>query len=210
MKIFKYIINVILLAAIIFIVYIMINNIYIESKIKAKDFSPTGTRTSTGNNVNEIHVTLNGENKIERRSSEPRKLKYVNVLQGYNVIAKLYIPKIELITDVLEEYSEWALKTSVTKFYGPNPNDVGNLCITGHNYINRNMFNKLKRLNVGDNLFLTDGYEQKIEYEIYDIFKVGPNDESILNQDTNGVREITLITCTSDSKQRIIVKAREI
>ena len=71
------------------------------------------------------------------------------------------------------------------------------------------MFYKLKKLKVGDKLFLSDNNVGKIEYEIYDIYKVLPNDVNCLNEETGGKREITLITCTNDSKQRIIVKARE-
>ena len=35
-------------------------------------------------------------------------------------------------------------------------------------------------------------------------------DDSCTNQNTNGKKEVTLITCTNDSKKRVIVKAREI
>lgn len=49
----------------------------------------------------------------------------------------------------------------------------------------------------------------KIEYEVYDLYKVEPEDVSCLSQETNNTKEVTLITCTSNSKQRIIVKARE-
>ena len=44
----------------------------------------------------------------------------------------------------------------------------------------------------------------------YDKYVVDPTDVSCTSQNTDGRREITLITCTNDSKQRVIVKAREI
>ena len=47
-----------------------------------------------------------------------------------------------------------------------------------------------------------------MQYKIYDINQVFPNDVSCLKQNTN-FKEVTLITCTSDSKKRIIVKAKE-
>ena len=37
-----------------------------------------------------------------------------------------------------------------------------------------------------------------------------PEDISCLEQKTNEKKEITLITCTDDSKQRVIVKAKEV
>ena len=49
---------------------------------------------------------------------------------GYDVIAKLEIPKIELTTYVIEETTEETLNVSVTKLCGPDVNKVGNLCIT--------------------------------------------------------------------------------
>ena len=70
------------------------------------------------------------------------------------------------------------------------------------------MFRNLKKLKTGDTFFLIDNNIGRVEYEVYDIFQVLPEDVSCLNQNTN-MKEITLITCTSDSKKRIIVKAKE-
>ena len=72
------------------------------------------------------------------------------------------------------------------------------------------MFRNLKKLNIGDKLMLTDNTIGKIEYEIFDIYTVIPEDTSCLFPVIDGKREITLITCTNDSSKRIIVKAREV
>jgi len=128
--------------------------------------------------------------------------------KGYNIIAKLEIPKIELETYVIK-FSEAALKISVTKFWGPEPNKPGNFCIAGHNFKNKNMFHNLKKLEIGDNLTLKDNNVGNVEYEVYNIYTVVPEDVSCLSQDTNGEKEITLITCTSDSQKRIIIKSKE-
>ena len=69
--------------------------------------------------------------------------------------------------------------------------------------------NRLKELEIGDKIYLTSKNGIKKEYDIYDIFKVYPNDTKCLSQKTNGNVELTLITCTLDSEKRIIVKARE-
>lgn len=128
--------------------------------------------------------------------------------KGYKVSSKLYIPKINLETYVLEQYSTKALLTSVTKFYGSNPNQIGNFCIAGHNYGPENMFQKIKNLNINDEIYLTDINRNKMKYTIYDIYTVLPNDTKCLSQRTNGEIELTLITCTFDSEKRIIIKAR--
>lgn len=129
--------------------------------------------------------------------------------RGYLVGAKLEIPVIKLETYVLQKYSVQALNVSVTKFWGANANQIGNYCIAGHNFQNKNMFHSLKELKIGDRLFVTDNNVGKVEYEIYDIYQVLPEDVTCLSQETNGKREVTLITCTNDSKKRIIVKAKE-
>lgn len=137
--------------------------------------------------------------------------KNLNLIQekykGYNVSAKLDIPKINLKSYVIKDYSIDALKVSVTKFWGSNPNEIGNYCIAGHNYKD---FKNITKLNIGDIFTLTDNYNGLIQYEIYDIYKVLPNQTECLSQKTNGRKEVTLITCTPNSKKRIIVKAKEI
>lgn len=128
--------------------------------------------------------------------------------KGYKVIAKLEIPKIELETYIIK-FSEEALNISVTKFWGPDPNKIGNFCIAGHNFKNKNMFRNLKKLQIGDVCIIKDNKIGVVEYEVYNIYTVLPEDVSCLSQETNNTKEITLITCTNDSKKRIIIKARE-
>ena len=71
------------------------------------------------------------------------------------------------------------------------------------------MFHNLKNLSVGDNFFIIDSEVGRVEYEIFEIYKVLPENVSPLEAVTDNKREVTLITCTSDSKERIIVKAEE-
>ena len=99
--------------------------------------------------VNAEKVTTKNEIQEETMSEEENILQDISPNQsensilttykGYPVIAKLEIPKIDLETYVISEYSEQALGVSVTKFYGGNPNEVGNFCIAGHNYVTKNM-----------------------------------------------------------------------
>lgn len=137
------------------------------------------------------------------------KQEILETYKGYTVIAKLEVPKIELETYVISEYSEEALSISVTKFYGGNPNEVGNFCIAGHNYITKNMFHDLKKLSNGDEIIVTDLSGNKVRYRVYLVEIVDPNETNCLSQITNGKVEVTLITCTTDSSKRIIVKAEK-
>ena len=131
-------------------------------------------------------------------------------INGYTVLGKLIIPKIELETYILDETNKTSLNTSVTKLEGPGINEVGNFCITGHNYLNANMFGKLKKLEIGDTISMVDPYDRKINYQVYAIEKVSPKDVSCVSQETEGDREVTLITCTLGAIQRLVVKCIEI
>ena len=51
---------------------------------------------------------------------------------------------------------------------------------------------------------------RKLEYEVYDKYVVYPEDVACTSQITNGLKEITLITCTNAGKERLIVKCREV
>ncbi len=161
-------------------------------------------KTSQNQTINTNDVASEEQAKEDKVKKEPTIL---TEYEGYPAIAKLEIPIIDLETYVLSEFSEEALQISVTKFYGGNPNEPGNFCISGHNYVLKNMFHDLKNLNINDEIYLTDAVYGKMKYTIYDILTVYPKQTTVLSQETNGKTELTLITCTSDSKKRIIIKA---
>ena len=106
--------------------------------------------------------------------------------------------------------SEELLKISPLKFHGCEPNEVGNFCVVGHNYRNTKFFSKVPTLVVGDKVNLTDLTNRTITYEVYDMHTVDPNNTSDTTQLTGGKKELTIITCTNDSKQRVIVRCREV
>lgn len=134
----------------------------------------------------------------------------------YKNIASINIPKINVkyaITDGIthsEAETEALLKNSPTKFWGPEPNKIGNFCIVGHNYKNGKFFSNVPKLVQGDIIELTDYTGKTKKYLVYDKYQVVPEDLKCTSQYTDGKKEITLITCTDDSKERIIVKARAI
>ena len=119
--------------------------------------------------------------------------------------------------DNAEEVFDELLKISAVKFWGPNPNQVGNYCIIGHNYtsaynpsLRHKMFSHVKELEEGDMLELRGLNGEVVRYKIYSYSVVEPNDTKATSQRTNGKRELTLITCTDNVRGRIIIKAREV
>ena len=165
---------------------------------------------NTRNGIKEENIILDDENITQDTTINQAEEDILTTYKGYPVIAKLEIPKIDLETYVISEYSNQALGVSVTKFYGGNPNEVGNFCIAGHNYITKNMFHDLKKLSIGDTFSLIDNNRKEGMYKIYLVETVEPNETQCLSQKTDGRIEVTLITCTADSSKRIIVKAVKI
>ena len=164
---------------------------------------------------NALIVKLTQDN-IDDEIEEPSNLnlatateKYETESGTYDIIGRITIPKIGVDYPIFSETSDALLKISICKFHGGNPNEVGNLCLAGHNYRNSKFFSKVDTLVVGDIIEVTDLSKRKIQYEIYDIHTVDPTDRSDTTQLTNGKKEVTLITCTDDNKQRIIVKCTE-
>lgn len=198
------------------IIMILVNTIFIiifynfyNLVNKYRDYEKKTTHNYTAESVTRVKDEIKVPIQSQTQKQYPKE-EIIKEYKGYAVCARLQIPAIELETYVLKEYSIQALNVSVTKFWGANPNQIGNFCVAGHNFVRKNMFRNLKKLVVGDKIIVTDNSVGIVEYEVYDIFQVNPKEVDCLDQETNGKREITLITCTTDSKKRIIVKAREI
>ncbi len=131
-------------------------------------------------------------------------------LDGYDVEGIIEIPKIDIKYPIVSTTSDEAMKVAITKFWGANINDIGNFCMAGHNYKNGTMFGKTKYLKVGDKIKMTDLNLNTIEYEIFKIYTIDPNDITCIESVEPNTREITLITCTNGHKNRLITKAREV
>ena len=198
----KHIISIIILMTIISLMIWLVIEKYQDTKIPVREQQIT----SIENNIEENTIIVSKQNTNKQK--EYPKEEIIQEYKGYDVCAKLEIPSIKLETYVLKNYSVQALNISVTKFWGANPNQIGNFCIAGHNFKNSNMFSNLKKLEIGEKIYVTDNDIGEVEYTIYNIEKVIPENVECLDQDTKN-REITLITCTSDSSLRIIVQAKE-
>ena len=127
----------------------------------------------------------------------------------FSVIGLIEIPNISIIYPIISHMNDELLKISPCRFYGPDPNEIGNMCIAGHNYDNYKFFSKIKDLQQGDTFLVYDTSGNNITYEIYKKYETQSDDTTCTNQETNGKREVTLVTCNNISGNRIIVKARE-
>ena len=157
----------------------------------------------------EKNVTTTQVVQIEQKIEVPDEQK-LTASDGtiYYTIGVINIPSINVNYPILSTYTDELLKIAPCKFHGPNPNEVGNLCIAGHNYKNSKFFSKVPNLQLGDKIEITDLSGRMLTYTVYDKFIVNPDELECTSQLTNGNKEITLITCTNDNKQRHIIKAR--
>lgn len=126
------------------------------------------------------------------------------------VIGIIKIDKINLNYSILSVTNNDLLDISVCKFAGSMPNEVGNLCIAGHNYVDYKFFSRLNELEKNDIITIYDLTGNYLNYSIYDIYETKANDLSCTSQETNNTKIVTLITCNNMNGKRLIVKAKEV
>lgn len=117
----------------------------------------------------------------------------------------LKIDKISLTYPILSETNKELLDVSVCRFAGPMPNQVGNLCIAGHNYVDYKFFSRLNELTQNDIIKIYDLSGNLTEYFVTNIYEVKANDLSCTAQDTNNKVVVTLLTCNNVSGNRLVV-----
>lgn len=172
----------------------------------------------TANENGVLLVVLNEEEqkeseKEEEKAQEKKPSSQVYTApsgEEYTIIGRISIPKLGIDYPILSHTSDALLKIAPNRFWGGEPNEVGNLSIVGHNYRNKKFFSKVPTLENGDIIKITDMNGKTLDYRVYDKHIVNPDDTSDTDTRTNGKREVTLITCTDDSSQRWIVKATEV
>ena len=117
-------------------------------------------------------VTANPEveDTLDEANQEIMEQEYVTVGgEKYSPIASIEIPKINIKYPILSETTVELLKKAPTKFWGANPNEVGNFCIAGHNYRNKKFFSKVPKLEKGDIIIITDYQKGRtVKYSVYD------------------------------------------
>ncbi|MGU8655043.1 class D sortase [Clostridium perfringens] len=81
--------------------------------------------------------------------------------------------------------------------------ELGNVILAAHNNMRGAIFRKLHKFKIGATVkIISDNKE--FEYKITNRYIVEPNDTSKINF-SNDKKEITLITCTNNAKQRLIL-----
>lgn len=190
-KVYKAILVLLIIAAVIVAVFVV-----------RKFYKSNQTENEAKSVVEEIKENLNIQNESEAHIDAE--------LGGYKVIGIIKIPKINLEYPILEKTNTESLNISITKFWGNEINEIGNVTLAGHNNLNGVMFGKIKKLSNGDIIELTDIQNITLKYEVFETKVIDPNDISCILPIEEGRREVTLITCTNGRSNRFIVKAKEV
>jgi len=149
----------------------------------------------------------------ETNNTTPKTATYTVDGEEYTVVGTLNIPSLNIEYPILSETSNKLLKVSLTKYWGANPNEVGNMVVVGHNYKNNKFFSNLSKIQHGEIVKIRDLSGKTLDYKVYDTYVIDPYDNSCTSQLTDGKTEITLITChyengSNHATKRFVVKAR--
>lgn len=168
--------------------------------------------TSSDSIISSTDDTNTEFNGVEDNNNENNSTSGTNApkYNGYLTAGIIEIPATNVKCPIIaeSEYSAKALETSVVILHGEGLNQVGNTTIAGHNYRNGTFFSNNKKLNIGDKIYITDLEGKRLKYTIYDKFETTQNDSSYMARNTNGAIEISLSTCTDNTKTRLIILAR--
>lgn len=195
----------ILLILIIIIAIIYLAAIYSSSFDTEVESNTENTQIS---NVEKITQNTVVENKVKVDDKIVSNVTIPAKIGDYEVEGKLVIDKIGVDLNILSKYTMAAMDVSITHYYGPKINEPGNFCIIGHDYWN--MLAKLPNLKKGDTFYMISRETKKqVDYKVERVYQIKPDDFSCLEQNNDGKREVTIITCAPGGAKRIVCKARE-
>ena len=194
---YKFIFFICLSCTIVFSYFFVKFLINIKTKEKhAESLANQFTLSSLYSNSTDYTTNLNQSNTVEDTGeADPF------------VIGVIKIDKIKIDYPILSSTSDELLTVAPCRFAGPMPNEVGNLCIAGHNYIDNTFFAKITNLDKDDEISIFDLNGQMVNYYVTEKFEIENNDFSCTTQETNGEKWLTLMTCNSIKGTRIIVRA---
>lgn len=122
----------------------------------------------------------------------------VIVMDGYEYVGVLSLPKPEQMLPVMAEWDAARLKIAPCRQFGSSRTD--DLVIAAHNY--KNLFGSLSKPETGDTVIFTDvdGIENHYEVDHLDI--LAPTEVEAVQ---NSGYDLVLYTCTYEAKNRVTV-----
>lgn len=118
--------------------------------------------------------------------------------------AVIEISSVGIKAPVLEGTDKEILREGAGHFTDTGGFGKGNYCIAAHSsVIYKEYFNSLKKVDIGTEILLYDKDKNKYRYKVSEKFIVEPDETWILKD--FGDDRVTLITCTDDGTQRLVV-----
>lgn len=126
-------------------------------------------------------------------------------IQSENVIGGLYVPNVDLVIPIMYGVTQDILSNSAGTMKPDQEMGVSNYSLIGHNSKNPNvLFAPIHRINKGDKMYITDK-QGVYEYEMTTRTIVDPSEIEVID-DVEELNLLTLISCTADGKERIVVQ----
>lgn len=188
----KIIIGIVLTSAIVITSILVIRNNTDKENI---DFASQNINENYSNNE-----STNNNTNIDNNDTTIKK----EYLEGYEIAGYIKIPKTNIDIPILSQATVETLDLSVAIMYGVGLNNVGNNVIIGIDFFKDN-----SKLSIGDTIYITDQTKNEVLYEIYDIQKLKASDSSYYERDTKGKKEITLVTYTDVTYNRLVIFAKQ-
>ena len=114
------------------------------------------------------------------------------------------IAELDILAPVLEGTDQSVLRQAAGHFPGTGTPGSGNYCLAAHSSVlYKEYFNELKHAEIGMEILARDAEKHEYSYTVSEMFTVEPNEIWILGD--FGDDRITLVTCTDDGSQRLIV-----
>ncbi|MBR6968036.1 MAG: class D sortase [Ruminococcus sp.] len=118
--------------------------------------------------------------------------------------AVVEISDLKIKAPVLEGTDNAVLSEGAGHFPDTGSIGKGNYCIAAHSStIYKEYFNSLKKAEPGTEILLYDRDKKKFRYRVSEKFIIEPDETWVLRD--QGDDRVTLITCTDDGKQRLVV-----
>lgn len=116
------------------------------------------------------------------------------------------ITDLNIKAPILEGTEQSVLSKAAGHFEGTGDFGKGNYCIAGHSStIYKEYFNNLKKVQVGTKIKLYNKNKDCYTYTVKEVLTVEPDETWVLKD--FGDNRLTLITCTDDGSQRLVVIA---
>ena len=112
-------------------------------------------------------------------NEEKTELPYIEY-EGYQVIGTIKISKLDIEYPILVESTKDSLEKSITRVGNGKVNEVGNLSMAGHNYLDGTMFGKIDELQNGDEITIKDLLGNEVNYKVFETFVTDPNNVEVL------------------------------